>query len=71
MTAEIVDFQKYREQKKRPARKSRRSPNSRRRSHGWTRARKLKEETGTNGPEEALSDDRLENDDGTRGGDPV
>ena len=67
MTAEVVDLQKYREQKKRAAGEPQRSPNSRRRAP----ARKFKKETGTNGPEEALSDDRLGNDDGTRGGEPA
>jgi hypothetical protein len=67
MTAEIVDLQKYREQKKRAAGEPQRS----RRSYSRAPTRKFKKETGTNGPEEALSDDRLDNDDGTRGGEPV
>ena len=67
MTAEIVDLQKYREQKKRTAAKPRRSTDAGSRKP----ARKFKEEPGTNGPEKALSDDRLDNADESRGGEPV
>ena len=67
MTAEIVDFLQYREQKARAEKNSRRAKTG----GGRNRAGKAHKETASREAEAPLPDDALEGEDGSRGGEPV
>ena len=67
MTAEIVDFLQYREQKARAGKKSRRA----KADGGWNRARKAHKEAASREAKAPLPEDALEGEDGSRGGEPA
>ncbi len=67
MTAEIVDFQHYRQQKARAEKKSRRAKTG----GGRKEAGKADKEAASREAETPLPEDALEGEDGSRGGEPV
>lgn len=73
MTAEIVNLQEYRERKLRVDKVARGIKNDDAPADSLRRARagKGNEKTGTDGTEETLPEDLLDNDDENRGGEPT
>ena len=67
MTAEIVDFLQYRQQKARAEKNSRRAKTG----GGRNRAGKAEREAASQEAEAPLPEDALEGEDGSRGGEPV
>lgn len=67
MTAEIVDFLQYRQQKARAEKNSRRAKTG----GGRNRAGKAEREAASQEAEAPLPEDALEDEDGSRGGEPT